>query len=157
MKRFALFFLPLLMLSPLSFAFTTLDGELTSIDDYLGNGKWTIVEIWKSDCHSCRTHMPEMVQFDGKLENAQLVGISLDGAEGINDAKKFSATFNMKFPTLVSSFQEVSTWMERVAEEPLIGTPTFIIFDAKGNVAAAQAGIVPVKSLEKFIVQNSQP
>lgn len=152
---YSLLFIPLLMLSHISMAMTTVEGEEDKVEHYLGNGKWTIVEVWKSDCHSCRQHMPEMVEFDGKLKNVRLLGITLDGQEGVADAKGFIADFGIKFPTLVSSFSELSGWMMETLEEPLIGTPTFILFDEAGKVIAAQAGVVPVASLEKFIVNNS--
>ena len=149
-----LLLLPLLMFSHVSMAMTTVEGEADKVEHYLGDGKWTIVEIWKSDCHSCRQHMPEMVAFDGKLHNVRLLGITLDGMDGVHDAKGFIAEFDIQFPTLVSSYSELSSWMMEALEEPLIGTPTFILFDEEGKVIAAQAGIVPVASLEKFIINN---
>lgn len=144
------------MLSSAALAFTDLEGKKDTIQNHIGKGKWTIVEIWKSDCHSCRTHMPDMVEFDGKLKNARILGISLDGPEGVADAKDFLSSFDVKFPTLLGSFSEVNSWMEEAVGESLRGTPTFVLFNAEGELIAAQAGIVPITSLEKFIVENSQ-
>ena len=145
----------LLMLSSLAVAFTDLEGKEDSIQNYLGKGKWTIIEIWKSDCHSCRQHMPSMVEFDRKLDNVRILGITLDGQAGISDANNFLADFDIKFPNLVSNPTEVNAWLEENIEESLRGTPTFILFNDKGELIAAQAGIVPIESLEKFIISNS--
>lgn len=156
-KKFSpLFFLALFSLASPAFAFTNLEGQADSIQNHIGKNKWTIIEIWVSDCHSCRQHIPEMVKFDGKLKNVRLLGISLDGQEGLNKAKSFISEFDVKFPTLISNPIEVNAWMIENIEESLIGTPTFILFNEKGKLIAAQPGIVSVKSLESFILKNTE-
>ena len=146
----------IMMLSSSVYAFTDLDGKPDSINNHIGKDKWTIVEIWSSDCQACRMHMPEMVEFDGKLENARILGVTLDGQRGIDDAEDFLAEFDVKFPTIVSNSIEMNIWMEQSIGESLRGTPTFILFDPKGMLVAAQPGIVAVSSLEKFITENSK-
>lgn len=145
-----------LLLSSTASAFTKItDGKQDNITNHIGKNKWTILEVWASDCPSCRTHMPEMVKFDGKLKNARILSVSLDGQRGINDAKSFVSEFKMKFPTLISNSIEMNIWMQQNLGESLVGTPTFILFDPQGKLVAAQPGIVSTTSLEKFITQNS--
>jgi len=138
-----------------AFAFTDLNGKEDSVNNHIGKDKWTIVEIWESTCSACRSHMPEMVEFDGKLKNARILGITLDGQRGIEDAEDFIAEYDMKFTNLVSNYIEMNIWMEQSIGESLQGTPTFILFDPEGKLVAAQPGIVAISSLEKFITQNS--
>ncbi len=148
--------LAMMIVSTSAYAFTDLEGKTDSINNHIGKDKWTIVEVWSSDCHACRMHMPEMVKFDGKLKNARLLGITLDGQSGIDDAEDFLAEFDVKFPTIVTNPIEMNIWMEQSIGESLRGTPTFILFDPKGMLVAAQPGIVAVTSLEKFIMDNSK-
>ena len=154
-SMFKLWLFLTMMLSSSAYAFTDLKGNKDSILNHIGKDKWTIVEVWASDCHACRMHMPEMVEFDGKLKNARLLGISLDGQKGVGDAEDFIAQYGIKFPTLLTNPIEMSIWMEQSIGESLRGTPTFILFDPKGMLVAAQPGIVAVSSLEKFIMDNS--
>lgn len=144
------------MISTSAFAFTDLEGKQDSINNHIGKGKWTILEIWASDCSACRTHMPEMVEFDGKLKNARILGVTLDGQAGMGDAKDFLAEFDIKFPTIVTNSVEMNIWMQQSLGESLRGTPTFILFDPEGMLVAAQPGIVAVSSLEEFITSNSK-
>ncbi|MCK5902252.1 MAG: TlpA family protein disulfide reductase [Cocleimonas sp.] len=150
-------FTTLIFLSSSLYAFTDLNGKKVDIKKQLGKGKWSIVELWAHDCHACRKHMPSMVKFDGKLKNARIIGISLDGQAGINDAKSFIKDFNIKFETIISNPIEVNAWMLDTVGEGLIGTPTFILFDPKGKLVAAQPGLVAITSLETFIKENSKP
>lgn len=138
-----------------AFAFTDMNGKQDSINNHIGKDKWTIVEIWESSCSACRMHMPEMVKFDGKLKNARILGITLDGLRGVEDAEDFIAEYDIKFPNIVTNYVEMNIWMERSIGESLRGTPTFILFDPEGKLVAAQPGIVAISSLEKFITQNS--
>jgi len=147
----------MMLLSTSAQAFTDLDGKTDSINNHIGKDKWTIVEVWASDCHACRMHMPDMVKFDGKLKNARILGVSLDGQAGIDDAEDFLAEYDVKFPTVVTNPIEMNIWMEQSIGESLRGTPTFILFDPEGKLVAAQPGIVAVTSLEKFIMDNSKP
>ena len=157
MKLFSLtktLFLTLLaatILNSTALAFTEFDGKKTSIEDQLGGGKWTVLEVWASDCHACRQHMPDMVKFNGKMDNVRLLGVALDGQPGKAAAKAMINEYGIPFKTILSNPIEINAWMELNAEESLIGTPTFMIFDPKGKLVALQPGILPVKSLEKFI------
>ena len=94
-------------------------------------------------------------KFDGKLKNARILGVTLDGQDGIDDAEDFIAEYDIKFPTIVTNYVEMNIWMEQSIGESLRGTPTFILFDPEGKLVAAQPGIVAVASLEKFITENS--
>ncbi len=153
-KLFAL--LSLMIISNFSLAFTSLEGQEDKISHYLGKGKWTVVEIWESNCGACRMHMPDMVKFDGKLDNVQLLGVSLDTQEGVKKAKAFIAEYKIEFPTLISNSVEINSWMEQKIRENLLGTPTFIIFNPEGKLAATQPGIVATASLERYIKSRSE-
>ena len=145
------------MLSNSAFAFTDMNGKQDAITNHIGKNKWTILEVWESNCPACRMHMPEMVKFDGKLKNARIVGVSLDGQDGIDAAETFIDEFDIKFPTIITNYVEMNIWMQQSLGESLVGTPTFILFDPEGKLVAAQPGIVSTASLEKFIIQNSKP
>ncbi|MCK5897205.1 MAG: TlpA family protein disulfide reductase [Cocleimonas sp.] len=144
-----------LLLSTTSFAFTDLKGKALDIEKQLGGGKWSIVELWASDCHACRQHMPSMVKFDGKLKNARILGVALDGQAGIADANAFVKEFGIKFKNIVSNPIEMNAWMMENVGEGLIGTPTFILFNPEGKLVAAQPGMISTESLETFIKENS--
>lgn len=149
--------LTLLLFNSSAFAFTDMNGKKDSIENHIGKNKWTILEVWQSNCPACRMHMPDMVKFDGKLQNARIVGVTLDGQDGIDAAETFVDEFGVKFPTIVTNFIEMNIWMQQSIGESLMGTPTFILFDPEGKLVAAQPGVVSTLSLEKFILQNSKP
>jgi len=147
----------MLIISINTYAFTDMKGKKDDITNHIGKDKWTIVEVWDSNCHFCRKHMPELVKFDGKLNNTRILGISLDGQDGVEAAEDFISEFNIKFINMLSNPIEMNIWMQQNLEESLIGTPVFMLFDTDGSLVAAQQGVVSVESLETFITENSTP
>ena len=145
-----------ILLSSPALAFTELDGEKTTIEEEVGNGKWSVVEVWASNCHACRVHMPEMVGFDGKMDDVRILGISLDGQPGKSEAVSMIEEYEMPFKNILSNPIEINAWMELNAKESLVGTPTFMIFDPEGALVALQPGQLPVKSIEKFIKSKQE-
>ena len=141
-------------------AFTDIDGKPASIESFIDKDKWTVVEVWSSDCPVCRQHMPSMVKFDGKLKNTQILGVTLDGIDeenGYDNAEEFVMEYDMKFPNLVTNAIEMNIWMQQNTPEGLIGTPTFMIFAPKGKLVAMQAGPVGVDQIERIIISQSKP
>jgi len=149
----------LLLTSQGAIAFTDIDGKTTSIEAFIDKDKWTVVEVWSSDCPVCRKHMPSMVEFDGKLKNTHILGITLDGIDekdGYDNAEDFVMEYGMKFPNLVTNAIEMNIWMQQNTPEGLIGTPTFMIFAPKGKLVAMQAGPVGVDQIEILINSRSK-
>lgn len=150
-KTLFLSFFTVVVLSTSAFAFTELDGTKTTIEDQIGDGKWTVLEIWASDCHACREHMPEMVEFDGKMNKVRLLGVSLDGQAGKAQAEGMIKDFDIPFKTILSNVIEMNAWMELNAKESLRGTPTFMVFSPDGELVGLNPGVLSIAALEKFI------
>ncbi len=149
----------MLFTSHSTMAFTDIDGKPATIESFIDKDKWTVVEVWSSDCHVCRQHMPSMVKFNGKLKNTQILGITLDGIDekdGYDNAEEFIMEFGIKFPNLVTNAIEMNIWMQQNSPEGLIGTPTFMIFAPKGKLVAMQAGPVGVDQIERIITSRSK-
>jgi len=125
------------------------DGKPASIKNYLGQGKWLIVEAWHSKCGICMKSMPAFVKSKGTFPDATLIGVSLDG----NKVKAQSVInrFNVNFPTLLTSIPEFNRYVQKVANKPLKGAPTYLIFDPKGDLKAMQSGYLSPKDIKGYI------
>ncbi len=130
---------------------TNLKNLPTSIDAYKGHGHWLIVQAWSSKCNICNKAMPGLVKASHSFPNAKLVGVSLDG--NIRAAQRFVDKHHVNFPTIVSNNNEFNSYLLKVAGEGLRGTPTFLIFDPKGNLKALQPGNVPPTTLQNFLMK----
>jgi thiol-disulfide isomerase/thioredoxin len=143
--------------------YASLDISLESIDDkehklsdYIGHGKWVVLNIWGTSCPPCREEMPELVRFhdEHKDSDAIVVGIAID-FPSFTYAKKdaviaFADDYLIDFPVLLSD----SSITETIGLGRLEGLPTTYLFDPSGIVVGVQVGGITKKILEDFINKN---
>jgi thiol-disulfide isomerase/thioredoxin len=134
-------------------SFDNFKGEQKKVEDYLGNGKWTVVMFWASDCHICRVKAPQYVAFQEKHKdgNIRMVGMALDGNINRADVEAFIADNKLNFPNLTGAPEDVAGFYQDNTGANFVGTPTFMIYSPDGEVRAADSGAIPVSIIEDFI------
>jgi len=133
------------------------DGTETSLDSLTGNGKWTLVMIWATNCHVCKLQKPEMSAFhdERKDVDAHIVGIALDGPKHVDVVNQYIKDNNVSFPTFVGDTAIIASHYFGMTEENLRGTPTYLLFNPEGELLANNPGLLTVEALESFIARKS--
>lgn len=133
------------------------DGSIHSLNEYTGQGKWTVVMLWASDCHACNAEAKQYVKFHKahKEKDASILGISLDGETKKAEANKFIERHGVTFPNLIEEPGKVENLYASLTGQPWIGTPSFLIYSPTGELRAAQVGAVPTHIIESFIAKES--
>lgn len=131
----------------------TFDGQPAELADQTGQGQWTLVKIWASDCVVCNEEAHAYVAFHAahQATDARMVGISLDGRANLLDAEAFVERHELNYPNLITDWQGGGELFYRLTGTPLNGTPAFLLFDPDGKLVAQQVGAVPVDLVETFI------
>lgn len=134
------------------------DGAPKKLADFTGQGKWLVVMMWANDCHVCNQEAHQYVAFHEKHHkiDAQVLGISLDGERSKNEAKAFIARHKLNFPNIIGEPEEVAGIYEDLTGVNWFGTPTFLIYNPKGELRAQQVGAVPVNLIEDFMKKESK-
>jgi len=161
----AIFLLSIISVGISSNADASLDIALESIDEshhklseYIGQGKWVILNIWGTRCPPCREEMPELVRFHDEHKNSDAIvlGIAIDfpsyGYAKKNEVIDFSNDYLIDFPLLLSD----STITSKMGLGYLEGLPTTYIFEPSGKVVGMQVGGITKKILENFIEKIKQ-
>jgi len=136
---------------------TDFSGNARLLEDFTGKGKWTIVMFWAHDCHVCNQEAHQYVDFHNRHKNkdAQVLGISLDGKAHKSDAEAFLKRHKVNFPGLIGEPDLVAGLFEELTDATWRGTPTFLVYNPKGELRAQQVGAVPVKLIEAFMEKES--
>lgn len=129
-----------------------------TIEDFTANGKWLLVMFWASDCHICNKEAHQYVDFHftHSDKDATVLGISADGKSRFKDAEKFIKRHSVDFPNLIGEPEDVAAIYAKHSNSRWVGTPSFLLFNPKGEVMAAQVGAVPPEVIEDFMEKNSQ-
>lgn len=134
-----------------------LDGKVVDLDDYRGNGKWLLVMLWSTSCHICEMQKPDISDFHSRHKDtdAEVLGIALDGMEGIEAVKKNMQEHKTSFPSLVGNIMIVASHYQGMTEESLRGTPTYLLFDPQGELVGNNPGPLRTEAIEAFMERKS--
>ena len=137
---------------------TDFKGNPKTIEDFTGKGKWVLVMFWASDCHICNREAHQYVDFHlaHSDEDAIVLGISIDGKAKFKDAEKFIYKHNIDFPNLIGEPEDVTAVYSKYSQQRWVGTPSFLLFNPKGELLATQVGAVPPEIIENFIKKNTK-
>lgn len=156
---FISFFVFSLLVTPLEAAiFKDFSGKPTTLENYIGKGKWLVVMIWRSDCHICNQEAGSYAAFHQKSRDkgVMVLGLSMDGQAKQQAARAFIKRHSLPFPNLIGEPQDVAIWFTNLTGVQWGGTPTFLIYSPDGELAVQQAGAVPVNLIEEFIQQQQK-
>ena len=109
--------------------FTDFDGKAKNIGEYAGKGKWLVVMLWASDCLVCNQEAHQYVDFHKlhKDKDAQVLGISLDGAAKKSDAQEFVLRHKVNFPNLIGEPMDIASMYQERTGNTWIGiTPNIV-------------------------------
>ena len=106
--------LPLaLVAGPPDLSFPDLEGKSHSLSEYVGKGKWTIVNIWGPRCPPCQEELPELVRFHDEHYkiDATMLGIALDypsfGDAKVSEVADFAEEYLVEYPILLGNAEIV--------------------------------------------------
>ncbi len=150
MQKFIFIILSYCLLSLPALAMTNLNNSTpVQFSDYLGKGKWTVLEIWSHNCPACRKTMHHLSDFHAISEdyNAEVIGISLDGAEKRQQAQAFVKNQDLEFTNLLANVIEVEQFVHQHAPQAPLGTPTVMLFSPEAEFAGIIVGPVTADEL----------
>ena len=128
-----------------------LEGRARNVNEFIGNAKWTVVVTWSHDCSICDREIGEMAAFHGAHHEQQAVvlGVTLDGAEHLKEARAFVKRHKLPFVNLITEpSQEV---MMKFGAGKFVGTPTYYIYDPKGEIVGQNIGPLTRAEVEELI------
>lgn len=137
---------------PVEFAATTESGDPVGSADYLGGV--LVVNFWYAACGPCRAEAEDLeeayVSFAG--EDVAFLGINtIDSAEA---AAAFAETYGVTYPSAIAS-ETPDIKLAFAEKTPIQATPTTLVLDAEGRVAARIIGQLPDASILKTLVRDT--
>ncbi len=138
---------------PLSIRLEDTSGKIHTLGDYIGKGKWVVLNIWGPGCPPCREEMPDLIRFHDKHaeQDAIVLGIAIDfPSYGYADRDKvtnFMEEYLVDFPVLLSD----GGITLQMGLGLLQGLPTTFVYTPDGEIAGMQVGGVTENILDEFI------
>ena len=130
-----------------------LDNKQHNLNEYIGRGKWVVLNVWGTKCPPCVEEMPELQAFHDKrsAKDAIVVAMAIDfpsyGYASQGEVKQFADDYFIDFPILLGDASVVPQF----GAGGLRGTPTSYVYTPRGKLVAVQLGAVTEKIISDFI------
>ena len=158
-----LIFLCLLNLTVLTYAnkapdvtLVRIDGVKQSMADYIGQGKWVVINVWSPTCTACVKELPELERFELKHRgDITVLGITIDFPSfeygKIDIIKSFLKHHPLEYPLFLADMESASD----IIGNRLVGIPLIAIFHPDGEVVARWPGYIDIDEIEEFMENYS--
>lgn len=120
-----------------------LDGNELSLSDY--RGKVVVVNVWGAWCVECRKEAPDIVSVANDVDPDDVVFLGLNNRDPSREnAKGYVRTFDVPFRSIFDP--SAKTLLAFHGTLTPYSTPSTVIIDREGRVAASVLGVMPGKT-----------
>ncbi|AXH98149.1 TlpA family protein disulfide reductase [Ornithinimicrobium avium] len=126
---------------------TTLDEEAWSSADHVG--EVVVINVWGSWCGPCVEETPELVEVAAALEEAgePVRFIGVNSRDSVQNAQAFQDKYAVPYPSLQDDGGRTRAQLGSLA----VATPSTILLDQQGRVAARVNGPVDASTLRGLV------
>jgi len=129
-----------------------IDGVTQPMSDYIGKGKWVVINVWSPTCSACVKELPELEKFRAKhADDVTVLGVTLDfpsfGYGKADIIKKFLQSHPLDYPIFLADLDLTAA----VIGKRLVAIPLIAIFHPDGRVLARWPGYIDIGEIEEFM------
>ena len=130
-----------------------LDKERVFLHDYVGDGRWTIVMLWATDCIPCEEQKPAFEAFhqQHKDTDASVLGIATDGLGNESEVYKLIELHQPTYPNLVALSDVFPRQYQELVGKQFRVTPTYLVFSPQGDLWGSISGDMNFDDLSQFV------
>ena len=132
---------------PVEVAGTDYAGEAVDVADWRGDV--VVLNTWYAACPPCREEAPDLVDIAHEYADA---GVHLLGVNGVDDAgaaEPFQTSFEVPYPSIDDRDKQAIAALQGIV--PIQATPTTVVLDRDGKVAARIVGLAEGSTLRAMI------
>lgn len=133
------------------------DDKRHALSEYVGHGKWVVVNVWATACPYCRHELFDLINFHEAhyKKDAMVLGLTLDFPSFDYPDKAYLADFAashfIDYPLLMVNGEVAS----EVIGQSVNMVPLTFIYNPKGELVRRINGMVTEPMLEAVIKQKS--
>ncbi len=137
---------------PVEFAATTETGADVKSADYAGDV--LVVNFWYAACGPCRAEAGDLEDAHASFAGQDVAFLGINTIDSAEAAVAFADTYGITYPSAIAS-ETPAIKLAFAEKTPIQATPTTLVLDAEGRVAARIIGQLPDPSILKTLVRDT--
>lgn len=138
--------------APVVFSGTLADGTPVSSKDYAG--KVLVVNFWYAGCPPCRVEAPDLEALSQKYASQGVSFLGVNLYDSASTAASFEKDKGVTYPSVLDR-DTGSVLLAFSKTVPPKATPTTLVIDKQGRVAARILGAIPDKSILDSLISDA--
>jgi thiol-disulfide isomerase/thioredoxin len=138
--------------APVAFSGTLADGAPVSSKDYAG--KVLVVNFWYAGCPPCRVEAPDLEALSQKYASQGVSFLGVNLYDSASTAASFEQDKGVTYPSVLDR-DTGSVLLAFSKTVPPKATPTTLVIDKQGRVAARILGAIPDKSILDSLISDA--
>ena len=132
-----------------AFRLPAIDGRRLGPSDF--KGKVVVIDFWATWCGPCFLQADILHRVHEQYPKGDVQFLAIDVGEDEKTVRAFLAKRPIPYPVLLDKEEKVS------GDLGVVGFPTLLIIDRKGEVSYLRAGIVPERRLRDLMAKAGAP
>ncbi|MBR6036875.1 MAG: TlpA family protein disulfide reductase [Bacteroidaceae bacterium] len=104
------------------------EGKVTKLSDYVGKGKYVLVDFWASWCGPCRAEIPNLIKVYNKYKGDKFEVLGVATWDKPEDTKEAIAELGIPYPQMLNAQKAGSD------AYGITGIPQIILFGPDGKI-----------------------
>jgi peroxiredoxin len=137
---------------PVVFEGVTETGDTVTSDDFAG--EVLVVNFWYAACGPCRAEAPDLEEAYGAFEGDDVAFLGTNTQDSAAAASAFAETYDVTYPSALAA-TDGALKLSFAKVTPINATPTTLVLDREGRVAARIIGQLPDASILTSLVRDT--
>lgn len=134
-----------------------MDGLYHPMSDYIGQGKWLVVNVWSPSCSACVKELPAIRSFfQNNSDNIDVLGVTVDYPSfeygKIDITRSFLDNHPLPYPIFLADHESASELIGNY----LVAIPLITLFHPDGRAVARWPGPVNPDEILEYINRFDQ-
>ena len=137
---------------PVVFDGTTATGDTVDSTDFAGTV--VVVNFWYAGCGPCRAEAGDLEKAQAAFEGDDVAFLGINTSDSAASAVAFADKYGVTYPSLLAA-QDGAVKLAFAQRTPISATPTTLVLDKEGKVAARIIGQLPDASILTALVRDA--
>jgi thiol-disulfide isomerase/thioredoxin len=133
------------------------NGKQHSLNEYIGKGKWVVVNVWATACPYCRAELEDLNNFHARHHNndAIVIGLTLEWPGFAYPDKDYLVNFALDYFIDYTLFLVDAELASKVIGKQVNMIPITFFYNPEGKLVLRLNGVVTEAVLEEAIKNKS--